>query len=88
MIPAIGVMIGCYIITRMAQVLLGSEQEWARGVSMLLAAITILVTALMMAQLITGSQSANEGLGGLNNPASSPFGQGLDTMVIFPPEDP
>jgi formate hydrogenlyase subunit 3/multisubunit Na+/H+ antiporter MnhD subunit len=67
MIPAIGVMIGCYIITRMTETLLPESEEWTRWVVGVLAVVTILVTGFMMADLITGSQSATSNMGAYPN---------------------
>lgn len=88
MIPAIGVMIGCYIITRMVELALPESADWAEVILWVLAVITIVVTGMMMVDLVTGSQSVNESLGGSNNPAPYPFGQEFDTTVILPPYDP
>ena len=63
MVPAIGVMIGCYIITRMVELLLPNTQDWAKFVVGAVAVLTLLITGVMMADLITGAQSATPDIG-------------------------
>lgn len=60
MIPAIGYMIGFYIITRMALVF---EQE-VSGISRGLAGFTIAVTLLCLLVLLTSEFSASQALQG------------------------
>lgn len=51
MIPEIGVMVGLYIVTRMAA-LLGQPSEQANAVAKILAALTIVVTVIFAADLL------------------------------------
>lgn len=58
MVPSIGIMIGCYIITRMLSFLSRKGDRAESGLTKAFAVITILITLLIMVDLFTsGSQS-------------------------------
>jgi hypothetical protein len=62
MIPTIGIMIGCYIITRMCSFLLRKEQRAESALVKVLAVITILVTILSIYGLISSGGNVSSGL--------------------------
>ena len=72
MIPAIGVMIGCYIIVRMFELLVLHPRTVTFGIVKAFAIVTILVCVLGMVELVTGSVSMAN-LSGADRHASSPF---------------
>ena len=53
MIPAIGYMIGCYIITRMLSLILGKKDGKESPVVIIFAAITVVVAILAIYVLFT-----------------------------------
>jgi len=57
MIPTIGIMIGFYIITRMASFLTRSGERRESPVVQLFAVVTIIVTALAIMSLFSGPSS-------------------------------
>ena len=58
MISAIGYMVGCYILTRMFGVLFKNKPDsTAHPIPVILAAITIIVTLVMIGSLILGDLS-------------------------------
>jgi len=62
MIPEIGLMVGLYIMTRMFQLLLPQGVQKQNTVVMILAAITVVVTVFVMADLfIRGASFAASG---------------------------
>lgn len=69
MIPVIGLMIGAYIVTRMASFLLRSGERSESVVVKILAVVTILVTCVCVYDLVArGGQPSpglSSGLGGL-----------------------
>lgn len=62
MIPAIGYMIGFYIITRMVEMLGRSGERRVNIISTILAAITILVTIFCLFVLFSTETSASKNL--------------------------
>lgn len=60
MIPAIGLMIGAYIITRMLELLSGDKKLWVKGFGV----ITILVTLVSLIDLLNAGSRAGAGFGG------------------------
>lgn len=55
MISAIGIMIGCYILTKMFSMLLEKDDRHSSSFPRALAVVTILITALCMLTLFVGS---------------------------------
>ena len=55
MIPSIGIMIGCYVITRMTSFATRSGDRAESNLVKGFAVVTILVTALVIATLLTNS---------------------------------
>jgi hypothetical protein len=53
MIPAIGYMIGCYILTRMAQIFFATPSERRPWPVAALAVITVVVTVVCLAALLS-----------------------------------
>ena len=57
MVPTIGIMIGFYIITRMASFLTRSGERRESSVVQVFAVVTIIVTALVIMSLFGGPSS-------------------------------
>lgn len=60
MIPAIGLMIGFYIITRMLELLASDKKMWVK----VFGVITILVTLVSLIDLLSAGSRAGAGFGG------------------------
>jgi hypothetical protein len=61
MIPAIGLMIGAYIFTRMTELLAGQNKS-AQVVTKIFAVLTMLITAISVLGLITSGSTMPAGL--------------------------
>jgi hypothetical protein len=62
MIPTIGVMIGCYIVTRMWQIFSRKLPAPETEVTKLLAVLTLIVACMGMVSLCAGSAESSTGL--------------------------